>query len=169
MACCDNLVGQCDGSRVVLRQHHKHPVGATDARRGRLKSTARMFMDVVLNSGNVLTLWDGYVHSKFDWVHHAGTIGPLGGYDEKNRGTARDYVAWRQGTKGCGRNTSNPVYYLSDTDMLRASERHHPVQGSGSEGNLRRLGPVSARSKAIASPITRLDRPLGASTLARRL
>jgi hypothetical protein len=43
-----------------------------------------------------------------------------------------------------------PSLYLSDTDRVRASERLHPVQGSGSKGNLGRLGPVGARSQGVA-------------------
>ena len=49
-----------------------------------------------------------------------------------------------------GRNTPNPICYLSDTDIVRASQRQHPVQGSGGDGNLSRLGLVGARSKRIA-------------------
>jgi hypothetical protein len=45
-----------------------------------------------------------------------------------------DCVAWMWGTKVRGRNSSNPIYYLSDTDIIRASEPQHPVQGSGGEG-----------------------------------
>src|SRR5664279_5612844 len=63
---------------------------------------------------------------------------------------ARDCVAQRWGPKGRGRNIPNPIHYLSDTDIVRASELQHPVQGSGSDGNLGRLGPIGARSKAIA-------------------
>jgi hypothetical protein len=56
----------------------------------------------------------------------------------------------------------NPVCYLSDTDIIRASKRQHPVQGSGSKGNFGRLGSVGARSKGIAdhtfvSPDRRFD------------
>ena len=55
-----------------------------------------------------------------------------------------DHVAQRwRGHEGRGHNAPNPVCYLSDTDILRASERQHPVQGGGSEGNLGCLGPVS--------------------------
>jgi hypothetical protein len=48
------------------------------------------------------------------------------------------------------------------TAARRASERQHPVQGSGSDSNLGRLGPVGVRSKGIAdytfvSPDRRLD------------
>ena len=35
-------------------------------------------------------------------------------------------------------------------DIVRASERQHPVQRSGSDGNLGRFGLVGARSKRIA-------------------
>ena len=87
----------------------------------------------------------------------------------QNAGTVRnrtlrvgDRVARRRGRTGRGHNTPNPVYYLSDTDIVRASKRQHPVQGSGSDGNLGRLGSVGARSKGIAddtfvSPDRRLD------------
>jgi hypothetical protein len=34
----------------------------------------------------------------------------------------------RWGTKGCGHNSPNPVCYLTDTDIVRASERQHSVQ-----------------------------------------
>ena len=49
-----------------------------------------------------------------------------------------------------GRNFPNAIYYLSDTDIVRASERQHPIQGRSSDGNLGRLGLVGARSKRIA-------------------
>ena len=61
----------------------------------------------------------------------------------------------------------DPACYLIDTDIVRASERQHPIQGRSSDGNLGRLGLVGARSKRIA--ITRLYRPIDVSTLARRL
>jgi hypothetical protein len=59
--------------------------------------------------------------------------------------------------------------YLIGTVILRSSERQHPVQGSGGEGDLGRLGPVGARSKGIAdytfvSPDRRSD--LGPQILA---
>src|SRR5271165_1690722 len=43
-----------------------------------------------------------------------------------------------------------PICYLSDTDIVRASERQHSVQRSGSDGNLGHLGLAGARSKRIA-------------------
>jgi hypothetical protein len=43
----------------------------------------------------------------------------------------------------------NSVRYLSDTDILRVSERQHPVQGRSSDGDLGRLGLAGARSKRI--------------------
>jgi hypothetical protein len=48
------------------------------------------------------------------------------------------------------------------TDVVRASELQHSVQGAGREGNLGRLGLICARSKGIAnhpfvSPDRRLD------------
>src|ERR1700733_9667886 len=45
----------------------------------------------------------------------------------------RDRVAQRRGTTGRGRNGRNPLCYLGDTDIARASKRQHPVQGSGSK------------------------------------
>src|SRR5882757_5572095 len=54
------------------------------------------------------------------------------------------------GTKVRGLNSSNPICYLSDTDIIRASEPQHPVQGGRSEGDLGRLGLVCARAKGIA-------------------
>jgi hypothetical protein len=45
----------------------------------------------------------------------------------------------------------NPASYLSDTGILRVSECPHPVQGSGSDSNLGRRGPVGSRSKGIAA------------------
>jgi hypothetical protein len=73
-----------------------------------------------------------------------------------------DCVAQRRDTEGRGHNTPNPACYLSDTDILRASERQHPVQGSGSDSNIGRLGPGGARSKGIVdytfvSPDRRLN------------
>jgi hypothetical protein len=49
-----------------------------------------------------------------------------------------------------GRKDPNPICYLIDTDIVRASKLQHPVQGSGGDGNLGRLGLVGARSKRIA-------------------
>jgi hypothetical protein len=77
-------------------------------------------------------------------------------------GVAGDRVAQRRAATGRGHNAPNPVCYLSDTDIVRASKRQHPVQGSGSKANLGRLGSVGARSKGIAdhtfvSPDRRLD------------
>ena len=43
-----------------------------------------------------------------------------------------------------------PSPLFRDTDIVRASERQHPVQGSRGEGNLGRLGLVCARPKRIA-------------------
>jgi len=43
-----------------------------------------------------------------------------------------------------------PDGYLIDTDIVRASEPQHPVQGSRSDGNLGRLGLICARAKRIA-------------------
>jgi hypothetical protein len=55
------------------------------------------------------------------------------------------------GSRKCaGARTPNPICYLSDTDIVRASERQHSVQRSGSDGNLGRLGLAGARSKRIA-------------------
>jgi len=81
---------------------------------------------------------------------------------DDHRDIARDCVAQRKDMKGRGQNTPNPTCYLSDTDIFRALEREHPVQGLGSEGNLGCLGPVGARSKGVAdhpfvSPDRRLD------------
>jgi hypothetical protein len=50
----------------------------------------------------------------------------------------------------CGRKDPNQFCYLSDTDIVRASEPQHSVQGRGSDSNLGRLGLVGARSKRIA-------------------
>ena len=80
-----------------------------------------------------------------------------------------DCVAWRRGAKGDGRNTGNPVCYLSDTGIIRAPKLEHAVQGRSSDGN---LGSVGARSKGIAnhafvSPDRRLD--LGSQVLAAGL
>src|SRR5208282_2877487 len=61
-----------------------------------------------------------------------------------------DCVAWMWATKVRGRNSPNPICYLSDTDIVRASEPQHPVQRSGGEGDLGRLGLFGARSKGIA-------------------
>jgi hypothetical protein len=47
-------------------------------------------------------------------------------------------------TKVHGRNSLNPICYLSDTDITQASEPQHSVQVSGGEGNLGRLGLVCA-------------------------
>jgi hypothetical protein len=49
-----------------------------------------------------------------------------------------------------GRKDPNAIYYLSDTDIVRAFEFQHPVQGNGSDGNLGHLCLVGARSKRIA-------------------
>jgi hypothetical protein len=65
--------------------------------------------------------------------------------------SVRDRVSPRRGTTGRGRNGPNPACYLGDTDIVRASKRQHPVQGSGSKGNLGRLGSAGARSKGIAN------------------
>jgi hypothetical protein len=46
---------------------------------------------------------------------------------------------------------AQPVRYLSDTDIVRASKRQHPVQGSGSQGNLGRLGLVGANQDLPAT------------------
>jgi hypothetical protein len=54
------------------------------------------------------------------------------------------------GSEVLGRNAPNPKCYLRDTDIVRASERQHPVQRSDSDGNLGRFGLVGARSKRIA-------------------
>jgi hypothetical protein len=62
----------------------------------------------------------------------------------------RDCVAWMSSETGRGRNTSNPTRYLADTDIVRASQPQHSVQGRGSDGDLGRLGLVSARPKGIA-------------------
>ncbi|MEA2727654.1 MAG: hypothetical protein QOF70_2129 [Acetobacteraceae bacterium] len=79
---------------------------------------------------------------------------PRIGADEHHSAVAktgvRDCVAWMWGTKVRGRNSSNPICYLSDTDIIRASEPQHAVQGSGGEGDLSRLGLVCARAKGIA-------------------
>src|SRR4051812_2324708 len=53
------------------------------------------------------------------------------------------------GANACGRNSSNPVCYLSDTDIARASEPQHSVEGSRGDGDLGRLGLLSARAKGI--------------------
>jgi hypothetical protein len=49
-----------------------------------------------------------------------------------------------------GRNAPNPICYLSDTDIVRASKSQHPVQGSRGDGNLGRLALVCARPQGIA-------------------
>jgi AraC-like DNA-binding protein len=74
----------------------------------------------------------------------------------------RDRVAQRRTTTRRGHNAPNPICYLIDTDIVRASKHQHPVQGSGGKANLGRLGSVGARSKGIAdhtfvSPDRRLD------------
>jgi hypothetical protein len=46
------------------------------------------------------------------------------------------------GHEGAWAQCPNPFCFLSNTDIVRASERQHPVQGSGSEANLGRLGLV---------------------------
>jgi hypothetical protein len=46
-----------------------------------------------------------------------------------------------------GHSAPNPICYLRDTDIVRASERQHPVQRSGSDGNLG--GSVSDRAICI--------------------
>jgi hypothetical protein len=61
-----------------------------------------------------------------------------------------------------GHNAPSPVCYLDDTNVVRATKRQHPVQGSGSKGDLGGLGSVGTRSKGIAdhafvSPDRRLD------------
>jgi hypothetical protein len=53
------------------------------------------------------------------------------------------------GPDGTWTQCPNPVCYLSDTDIVRASERQHSVQGGGSEGNFGRLGSVGARSQGV--------------------
>jgi hypothetical protein len=88
--------------------------------------------------------------------------------------SVRDRVSPRRGTTGRGRNGPNPACYLGDTDIVWASKRQHPVQGSGSKGNLGRLGSANARSQGIANhtfvSLARvLARPIDASALARRL
>src|SRR5271165_5066510 len=55
-----------------------------------------------------------------------------------------------EGPGSAGTQFPYPICYLIDTDIVRASERQHPVQRSGSDGNLGRLGLVGARSKRIA-------------------
>src|ERR1700722_116306 len=62
----------------------------------------------------------------------------------------RDCVARRWVSKARGRNFSKAIYYLSNTDIVRASERQHPIQGRSSDGNLGRFGLVGARSKRVA-------------------
>jgi len=68
---------------------------------------------------------------------------------------AGDCVAERWGTNRRGpawaQFPPTPVCYLVDTDMLRASERRHPGQGTGGVGDLDRPGLVSARSKCVAN------------------
>ena len=60
-----------------------------------------------------------------------------------------------------GRKDPNPICYLTDTDIVRASELQHPVQSSGSNGNLGRLGLAGARPKRIADhPLVPADRRL---------
>jgi hypothetical protein len=54
------------------------------------------------------------------------------------------------GPEVLGRNAPNSKCYLRDTDIVRASERQHPVQCSGSDGNLGHLGLVGVRSKRVA-------------------
>ena len=49
-----------------------------------------------------------------------------------------------------GRNFPNVIYYLSNTNIVRASERQHPIQGRSSHGNFGCLGLVGARSEGIA-------------------
>ena len=48
------------------------------------------------------------------------------------------------GHEGPGRNSPSPVCYLSNTNIIRASEFQHSVQCGGSEGDLGRLGLVCA-------------------------
>jgi len=61
-----------------------------------------------------------------------------------------DYVASRQVPKVRGRNTPDSVYYLSDTDIVRASERQHSVKRGCCNGDLGCLGLRGTRSKRIA-------------------
>jgi hypothetical protein len=78
----------------------------------------------------------------------------------------RDCIAQRRVSKVRGHNFPDAIYYLSNTNIVRASERQHPVQCRGSDGNLGRLGLVGARSKRIADyALVSADRCL---TLARR-
>ena len=66
-----------------------------------------------------------------------------------------------EGVKGDGRNTRDPVCYLSDTGIIRAPKLEHAVQGRSSDGNLGHLGSVGARSKGIANhPFVSPDRYL---------
>ena len=60
-----------------------------------------------------------------------------------------DRVAQRRATTRRGHNAPNPVCYLSDTDIVRASKRQHPVQGSGSKANLGRLGSGRGSEEAV--------------------
>jgi hypothetical protein len=53
------------------------------------------------------------------------------------------------GYEGGGRSCSNPVCFLSDTNIARVSEPQHPILGSRGEGNLGRFGLLSARAKGI--------------------
>ena len=71
-------------------------------------------------------------------------------YSTASLSSLHDCVAWMWGTKVRGRNSPGPICYLIDTDIPRASEPQHPVQGSSGEGDLGRLGLVCARAKDIA-------------------
>src|SRR5712671_3925131 len=64
--------------------------------------------------------------------------------------SAVDCVAWRRVWKVRRHNFPNTIYYLRNTNIVRASERQHPIQGRSSDGNLGDLGLVGARSKRIA-------------------
>ena len=68
--------------------------------------------------------------------------------DQRLREVPQDFAYSRH-------NTPNPACYLSDTDILRASESQHSVQGSRGEGDLGHLGQIGARPKGIVNP-TRL-------------
>jgi hypothetical protein len=49
-----------------------------------------------------------------------------------------------------GRAAPNLICYLTDTDIVRASERQHSFQGGGNDGDLGRLGLAGPPSKRIA-------------------
>jgi hypothetical protein len=55
------------------------------------------------------------------------------------------------GYEGARTQFPNPIYYLTDTDIVRAPKPQHSVQGSRGEGDLGRLSLVGARSKGIAN------------------